>query len=134
MSVSDLALDLDEHEPDVVQRIAHRRVIVAEPLAQSVDEACDRVDGEYGLVQVRRGRRQVDRRQLVEAHHVVGHDDFSRDVGEALSSLLHGPFGVGQRVGGFRVEVVGVEAGSHEVVGVGCRGFVTHVRYPTEHN
>ncbi len=45
-SVGDLTLDLDEGEADVVQGVAHRRVVVAETLAEPIDQTRNSVDGE----------------------------------------------------------------------------------------
>ena len=49
--------------------------------------------------QVGRVGRQVDRRQLVEAHHVVGDDDLGRDLGDPPAGGVDGRLGVAERVG-----------------------------------
>ena len=59
----------------------------------------------------------MNRRQLVEAHDVVGDDDLGRRFGEPPASLVDGLPGVAERrVGGF---------------GLTGRGFLRHLSYPT---
>ena len=87
------ALDLHEREPDVGERVAHRRRVVAESVAEPLDEAGDGVDGQRRAAQIGRIGRQVDRGQLVQAHHVVGDHDLGRHLGQAglrLAECLRG--------------------------------------------
>ena len=49
-----------------------------------------------GRGQVRRRRRQVDRRQLVQPHHVVGDDHLGGHVGEAPACVLDRLLGVAE--------------------------------------
>ena len=49
-----------------------------------------------GARQVRWRRRQVDRRQLVEAHHVVGDDDLGGHLGEPPAGVLDRLLGVAE--------------------------------------
>jgi hypothetical protein len=53
-------LDLHEGDADVGERVAHRGGIVAEAVAEAVDQAADGVDGERRRDQVGLLGRQVD--------------------------------------------------------------------------
>jgi hypothetical protein len=132
-------LDLNEGEANVVERVSHRAGVLAESVAEAVDEAGDRIDGECRLRQIGRGRREVDRGEFVETHDVVGDYDLGGHIGEAAARFLHRPLGVLQCV-----ELLGIEFGGIEdvaidgvgAIGIGVegllRGFVGHVRYPTD--
>ena len=72
-------------------------------------------DAQVGLL-----GRQVDRRQLVQAHHVVGDDDLGRHLGDAPAGLVDGRLGVGDGVVRRRPPASGVDV-----------GFVAHVCYPS---
>ena len=65
---------------------------------RAVDEAGDGVDREAADCRSGVGARQVDRGQLVEPHHVVGHDDLGGYLGEAPAGLLDRLLGVPRRV------------------------------------
>src|SRR5262245_65548382 len=59
--------DLDEGEAQLAQRVAERLLVAAQAVAESLDERAHRVDGELGLLEVRRlsfRRRQVQDRAL----------------------------------------------------------------------
>ena len=76
--------------------------------------------------QVGRLGRQVDGRQLVQAHHVVGDDDLGRRLGDPPPGLVDGRLGVGDGVrllvGGSDLEVLVTSDGV---------GFLAHVCYPS---
>ena len=116
-------LDLYEREPDVGERVAHRRRVLTESIAEPLDEAGDGVDRQGRGAQVGRIGRQVDGGQLVQTHHVVGDHDLGRHLGQAglrVAERLVGP-----------VECRTVLAlWPRRVTG----GFISHVRYPTDDN
>ncbi len=120
------------------KRVLHRGVVLAESFAEPVDQTRNRIDRQHRLAEVGRVRREVDGGQFVQTHDVIGDHDLGGHVGEALACLLHGPFGLGHCLSGLGVDgvvgIVGIEAAEVDLVEVGRRGFVTHVRYPTEHN
>ena len=115
------ALDLHEREPDVGECVAHRRRVLAESVAEAFDEAGDGVDGERGLPEIGRLGGQMDGRQLVQTHHVVGDHDFGGHLGQASLRVAERLVRLVERRGG---------VGPRRVTG----GFVAHVRYPTDDN
>jgi hypothetical protein len=129
-------LDLHERQPDGGECVSHRGSIVTEALAEALDETGHGIDGEDRLLEVGRVGRQVDRRELVEAHDVVRDHDLGghvRDAGPGLGHcLLGGLEGVALLVVEFAVELV-VRPVVRPVV-EGIRGFVAHPGYPTDHN
>ena len=56
----------------------------AEALAETLDQAADRVDGQRGLAETRRLGAEMDGGQLVQPHHVVDDDDLGGDLGQPV--------------------------------------------------
>ena len=81
-----------------------------------------------GAGEVRWRRRQVDRGELVEAHHVVGDDDLGGHLGEPPAGVLDGLLGVTEhRLG---VGRSGSSASRPRRPRFG-RGILGHLSYPT---
>ena len=117
------ALDLYEREPDVGERVAHRRRVLTESIAEPLDEAGDGVDRQGRGAQVGRVGRQVDGGQLVQTHHVVGDHDLGGHLGQAGLRVAEG------LVGPVECRTV-LALWPRRVTG----GFISHVRYPTDDN
>ena len=96
--------------------------LVTDPLAKTVDEVPDRIDREGCGMEVGRRRRQMDRSQLVQTHHVVGDDHLGGDLGEPGAGLGHRRLDVGHLALDVRVDLAAVGGSTWHVV------FVTHLR------
>ena len=88
-------------------------MVLAQALTQTVHEAGHGVDGQGRFGQIRGSGGQVDGRQFVQPHGVVGDHEVGRCLGQALASL-------GQHFGG------GIEIGIVRIGGgnVGHRGSI----------
>ena len=72
----------------LAERVAHHGGVGAEAVAEAVDEAGDGVDRQRRLVQIGRRGAEMDRRQLVEAHRVVGDDDLGGHLRQPPTCFL----------------------------------------------
>ncbi len=107
--------DLDECHSDVGESIGHRLMLIAKSRAEPLDEAAHRVDRQRSRHQVDWVGGEVNGRELVEAHHVVGDHNLSRNRGEPRSGVFEGLGGLSDGVGVRFVEV-------------GLVGFIRHGR------
>ena len=107
------SLDLDEGHLDVGECSRAASSVSSPSRSPSVSTSARTPS----MASLRRGQigglgREVDGRQLVETHHVVGDDDLGGDVGEPAPWRRRAPAWAASSVG----------------------GFVAHLRYPTDHN
>lgn len=98
--------DLHERQPDVSQRVTHRRGVIAESVAKAFNEARDGINRQCGLCEICRNGAEVNGRKLIEAHHMIGDDHRRRNLRELTLYRLHCLKGaVYLRVRGFIVHV-----------------------------
>ena len=95
---------LDVREPELGQRLPQGLGVLAEAVAQALDQRGHGVDGDARLPQVGTGRlvdaREVEDRQLPQADHVVGDDVGDGGAGELLPYLAQLFPGLGLLLGG----------------------------------
>lgn len=89
--IGELALDLHECDPDVAERVAHRGRIVTEAVTEALDETRDRIDRESCLDEIWGSGAEMDRGQLIEAHHMVGDDYLRGNFGQLSAHVGDGP-------------------------------------------
>lgn len=90
-------------------------MLIAESRAEPLDEAAHRVDRQSSRHQVDRVGGQVNGREFVEAHYVVGDHNLSGNRSEPRPGVLEGLGGLSDGVGVGLVEV-------------GLVGFIRHGR------